>query len=193
MANNGSVITRCSSACDNGTPSNRTNCFGMGCCQTTIPHRVRFYKINLTRSEEEDRGCGFASLVDQTSYDQGNVSVRDSPFIPISLVWTLTNPDQITCCDSNHPEKRKFSTDLLQIWLSQRWLFSSSVYNGTAVDTWMCGEQLLGGNPYLKGGCNTYERTEECRWCRDLGGNCKNSTILEVEVQFIVGTSLVMI
>ncbi|KAJ0485503.1 putative wall-associated receptor kinase, galacturonan-binding domain-containing protein [Helianthus annuus] len=164
VANNGSVITGCSSDCDNGTPSNRTNCFGMGCCQTPIPHRVRSYNINLTRLEEEDGGCGFASLVDQTSYDQGNVSVRDSPFIPISLVWTLPNPDQITCCDSNHPETRKVA-----------------LYNGTAVDTWMCGGQLLGGNPYLKDGCNTYERMEECRQCRDLGGNCKNSTILDVD------------
>ncbi|MFS7996510.1 hypothetical protein Hanom_Chr12g01130781 [Helianthus anomalus] len=69
VANNGNVITGCSSACDNGIPSNRTNCFGMGCCQTPIPHRVRSYNINLTLLEEEDRGCGFASLVDQTSYD----------------------------------------------------------------------------------------------------------------------------
>ncbi|KAF5768455.1 putative protein kinase RLK-Pelle-WAK family [Helianthus annuus] len=164
VANNGSVLTECSSTCVNVTPSGTRNCFGIGFCQTTIPHRVWSYNINFTRLEEEEGGCGFASLVDQTSYDQGNVSVRDSPFIPISLVWTLADSDQITCCDSKDPERR-----------------TVALYDGPPVNTRRCGRESEEDNPYLKDGCKTYERTEECRRCRDLGGNCKSSPILDID------------
>ncbi|KAL9995449.1 putative wall-associated receptor kinase [Helianthus debilis subsp. tardiflorus] len=107
MVDDGSVVTGCSTACLNITVRDRNNCFGNGCCQTAIPHHLKSYSINITGLEEEDGGCGSAFLVDETSYDQGRFSVRNyTSFIPISLLWILTDSFQVTCCDNETPRKR---------------------------------------------------------------------------------------
>ncbi|KAJ0659739.1 putative protein kinase RLK-Pelle-WAK family [Helianthus annuus] len=119
--------------------------------------------INITGLEEEDGNCtGSAFLVDKTLYEQGRFS---DPFIPISLTWTLTDSNQVTCCRDDIPTRS-----------------TVEMSNGTSVDTWLC-DGFGDGSPYLIDGCAmTYSDstpdTELCRKCSKRGGYCtaNNST-----------------
>ncbi|KAJ0703105.1 putative protein kinase RLK-Pelle-WAK family [Helianthus annuus] len=163
----GSVFTGCSMACGGVTVSDKNNCFGIGCCQTTIPHYLKSYNINITALEEEDGGCGSAFLVDETSYDKGRFSDtfigrRNTSLVPISLLWTLADSDQFTCCDNRTRERNKVELS-----------------NGTLVETWRCYPMWsFEDSAYLIDGCPRIDREEtreskECRLCRERGGHCK--------------------
>ncbi|KAM0038310.1 hypothetical protein Hdeb2414_s0013g00413381 [Helianthus debilis subsp. tardiflorus] len=163
VMDNGSVLTGCSTTCS-GTPSETNKCFGINCCQTTIPDRFMSYSINLTRFETqgENGGCGSAALVDKTSYDEGRVSLRDATSIPVSLVWTLklNETDQVTCCDNRTKIERKVA-----------------LFNDTALDTWICYQPPVADNPYLEDGCED----KQCGKCTDGGGYCRYDTIYDVD------------
>ncbi|KAJ0659726.1 putative wall-associated receptor kinase, galacturonan-binding domain-containing protein [Helianthus annuus] len=164
---NGSVVAACSTACHGVTGSDSNNCFGIGCCQTTIPHYLKSYNINITGLEEEDGGCtGSAFLVDDTSYDEGRFSDsfigrNNNSLVPISLLWTLADSDQFTCCDNRTRERNKVELS-----------------NGTLVETWRCYRlRSLEDSPYLIDGCPRIDpestESKECRWCMETGGRCK--------------------
>ncbi|KAK1410845.1 hypothetical protein QVD17_37386 [Tagetes erecta] len=176
IMDNGSVITGCSTACRNFTHSNRNKCFGISCCQTTIPHYFKSYDIKLTGFEEEDEGCGAAFMVDETLYDQRRVAdpfnvTRDTSFIPVSLTWTLTDTDEANCYQNN--------VETLVLDMS----------NCTPVKTWHCyGDQSCEGNPYLIDGCmintnynNDEDPTGECRRCEESGGYCSGDKIYDLD------------
>ncbi|KAM0038308.1 putative protein kinase RLK-Pelle-WAK family [Helianthus debilis subsp. tardiflorus] len=160
LMENGSVLAACSTACGSVPLSNRSNCLGIGCCETPIPHYLKSYNINIIGLEEEDGGCtGSAFLVYETSYDQGRFS---GPFIPISLRWTLTDSNQVTCCKDSAPTRRIVEMS-----------------NGTSVDTWQCGGGS-NGSPYLIDGCaltyvDSTPDTEMCRKCSKRGGYCTSN------------------
>ncbi|KAJ0467911.1 putative protein kinase RLK-Pelle-WAK family [Helianthus annuus] len=171
LIDNGSVVTACSTACHDVTLSDGNDCFGIGCCQTAVPNSLKSYSIQVTGLEEEDGGCrGSALLVDKTSYDHGRFSnpftFKNASFVPVSFMWTLTDSDQVTCCDNETPER-----------------IILDMFNGTSttVDSWKCSlwtwSAYTKGNPYLIDGCIEGEHdvgdpTEECRRCRDHGGIC---------------------
>ncbi|KAI7751110.1 hypothetical protein M8C21_020515, partial [Ambrosia artemisiifolia] len=111
MMDNGGVVTGCSTACPSLTVSNRNNCFGIDCCQATIPHYLKSYKVNITDLEKEAGGCGYALLVDEALYDERRFSDGNTSFIPVSLRWTLTHSDQLTCCDNAVPKRSKVDTN----------------------------------------------------------------------------------
>ncbi|KAJ0703095.1 putative protein kinase RLK-Pelle-WAK family [Helianthus annuus] len=164
VMDNGSMLTGCSTTCRSDTLSNGNHCFGIGCCQTTIPDRFKSYSINLTDLEMqgENGDCGSAALVDKTSYDEGRVSFRDNSSIPVSLVWTLTSKDfdHVTCCHNRTEIKRKVVH-----------------FNGTALDTWICYQRSVLDNPYLIDGCEEYD----CRNCTNRGGYCNYDYIYDVD------------
>ncbi|KAM0038306.1 hypothetical protein Hdeb2414_s0013g00413341 [Helianthus debilis subsp. tardiflorus] len=164
LMDNGSVLAGCSTTCRSDTLSNGNHCFGIGCCQTTIPDRFKSYSINLTDLEMqgENGDCGSAALVDKTSYDEGRVSFRDNSSIPVSLVWTLTSKDfdHVTCCHNRTEIKRKVVH-----------------FNGTALDTWICNQRSVLDNPYLIDGCEEYD----CRNCTNRGGYCNYDYIYDVD------------
>ncbi|KAJ0872739.1 putative wall-associated receptor kinase [Helianthus annuus] len=83
-ADNGSVVTGCSTTCRNDTLSDTNNCFGISCCEKTgIPHYLQSYRINLTNLDGEDGGCGSAFLADKTTYGQQRFS--DPSFLTANL------------------------------------------------------------------------------------------------------------
>ncbi|KAJ0702153.1 putative protein kinase RLK-Pelle-WAK family [Helianthus annuus] len=170
MMDNGNVLTACTTTCHGVTLSDRNNCFGIGCCQTTIPHYLKSYTISLTGLDEESGGsCGSAFLVDETSYEEGNFSIRNTSFIPVSLMWTLRDSDQVTCC---------YDRTLI---ISKVDILNDTIY------TWNCSDSYYStretGNPYLADGCiyTSDPVTEDCKRCEDRGGYCMRDEILDVD------------
>ncbi|KAL8252019.1 hypothetical protein R6Q59_035712 [Mikania micrantha] len=162
----GSVVTGCSTTCLNNVTftSDRNNCFGNGCCQTAIPRYLRSYSINITGlGDQEDIACGSAFLVDQTnSYDQGSwfsdpFIYRNATFIPVSLLWTLTDSDQITCCNDLTLARRRMG-----------------MFNDAPLFTFVCVlpyKLLEEDNPYLIDGCNVPTPKYAKTGCDDTCGN----------------------
>ncbi|PWA75520.1 wall-associated kinase family protein [Artemisia annua] len=73
----GSALTGCSTACINDTVSDKNNCLGFSCCQTTIPHYLKSYSVNLRGLERHggDGGCGSAFLVDQGNFQNERLHI----------------------------------------------------------------------------------------------------------------------
>ncbi|MFS8018878.1 hypothetical protein Hanom_Chr15g01397301 [Helianthus anomalus] len=69
------VLTGCSTKCNTNTLSQRKSCFGISCCQSTIPYYLKSYYINITRQARDERACRSAFLVDETSYVEGTLEV----------------------------------------------------------------------------------------------------------------------
>ncbi|KAM0038861.1 putative protein kinase RLK-Pelle-WAK family [Helianthus debilis subsp. tardiflorus] len=173
MMNNGSVVTGCSTTCDNVTLRDKHNCFGIGCCETAIPQYLKSYNIHLTGLEEEDGACTSAFLVAvDTSYDKGKypdsfIVRRNSSVIPMSLLWTITDSDQVTCCYNDPPELR-----------------TVGMFNGIIVNTWRCYPWSSKGSPYLIDGCDSpfkVDPTEECKRCEENGGHCRSDRIYDID------------
>lgn len=138
------VLTGCSTNCHNATPSNGNKCFGTGCCQTTIPHYLKSYNVNITTQAVNDKACGSAFLVDETSYVEGRFSYDKSLYVPISLLWTLSESDihNVSCY---------YSPGTLEV----------DIGNGTTVTSWKCQAfemyshyYMPQGNPYVADGLN---------------------------------------
>ncbi|KAK1410839.1 hypothetical protein QVD17_37380 [Tagetes erecta] len=168
IMDNESVAAGCSTTCLNVTHDDTNKCFGNGCCQTTIPHYLKSFNTNLAALKEEDGGCGSAFLVDEASYDQGRF-FRNGSFIPISLLWTLTDYDQVTCC--SHKNVNQLHDRI------------GEMLDGTPVITRECYSSMpYKGNPYLIDGCDYFnEPTEECRICEDSGGSCETEDMYDVD------------
>ncbi|KAI3723165.1 hypothetical protein L2E82_34564 [Cichorium intybus] len=105
---NGTVITGCSTTCGKDTVPDITNCAGVGCCRTAIPHDLQSFTFNLTGSErhDEEGTCGSAFLVDTSRairYYMGDVLIRfigkDRDFVPITLSWNETFNVNSTRCN----------------------------------------------------------------------------------------------
>ncbi|KAD7478327.1 hypothetical protein E3N88_01463 [Mikania micrantha] len=167
MTDDDSMVIGCSVVRRNATHNGGNKCYGIGCCQTAIPRYLRSYSINITGlGDQEDIACGSAFLVDQTnSYDEQRFSdpfiYRNASFIPVSLLWTLTDSDQFTCCNERSSETRKVD-----------------MFNGSRVDTLKCysSSGSLLDNPYLMDGCgdSTEETSKYAKTgCNDTCGNVR--------------------
>ncbi|KAK9067457.1 hypothetical protein SSX86_014786 [Deinandra increscens subsp. villosa] len=72
----GNLLTGCSTICQNETVNNRSDCYGINCCQTTIPYYLETYSVNTSGLQPRgpDGVCGSAFLVDEGSYSAGTFS-----------------------------------------------------------------------------------------------------------------------
>nr|XP_043633313.1 wall-associated receptor kinase-like 8 [Erigeron canadensis] len=149
------VLTGCSTNClhDITLSDNRSNsCFGIGgCCQNTIPSRyLNSYNISLIIESDlkqgGNRGCGTAFVMEKRAYinrSQSSISsgLEFDTFVPISLLWTLSEIDYdgVTCC-RHAVFRQNLKVDL---------------GNGTSIDSWKCGNLYDDyiGNPYFEDGC----------------------------------------
>ncbi|KAK9062317.1 hypothetical protein SSX86_019503 [Deinandra increscens subsp. villosa] len=168
MMDNGTVLTGCSTSCRNDTVSDTTNCFGKSCCQTTIPHYLNSYGLNLERSGDPNRSCGSAFLVDDNMYANRSSYNRSTAFVPTSLLWTLEEADinRMSCCDG---------ASLKIFWIGR----SVDLGNNTSIDIQKCSAlNYAEGTPYLADGC---EYTKECSRCRNSGGFCDEGAIFDVD------------
>lgn len=135
----GDLLTGCSSICENRTINQRNNCYGVNCCQTTIPYYLESYSVDVSglNRQVSDGVCGSAFLVDEVLYSAGRSSmVANYSFVPISLRWTLVEEDVTgTTC----PRMVREELDL---------------GNGTLVESYKCScSAVEEGSPYLDNGC----------------------------------------
>ncbi|KAI3747313.1 hypothetical protein L6452_09767 [Arctium lappa] len=156
----GSTVAGCSTSCRNDTISESNNCFGINCCETTIPHYVKSYKMNFMGLGRQggEGACGYAFLVDKNSYVEGSFSgqyiATDNGSVPISLLWTLTDNEfnPLSCCNEGYGFRDEL--DLGNVTLPYHGCYLPSQYDG---------------NPYLFSGCYVKEK---CARCRVRGGYC---------------------
>ncbi|KAK1410804.1 hypothetical protein QVD17_37344 [Tagetes erecta] len=146
----GSVVTGCSTSCLNETVSERNDksCYGISCCQATIPYYLKSYSMNLTRLGDGG-GCGYAFLVNEDSFVNRSFFVAaNNASVPVSLMWTLTSSDTRYCC-----EVGAFQPRIVELKMG----------NDTLVKSQKCSLYTnYEGNPYLYNGC---KEIEECARC----------------------------
>ncbi|XP_076950703.1 wall-associated receptor kinase-like 1 [Bidens hawaiensis] len=150
----GNLLTGCSTICQNISTTDRDDCYGINCCQTSIPYYLETYSVNISGLERPgpDGVCGSAFLVDESLYSAGRFSGRsavvDNSFVPISLKWTLTARDVTSCSSSERQEL--------------------SLGNRTVIESYKCScRPIEEGSPYLVDGC---ELVGECATCN---GECQ--------------------
>nr|KAJ0220956.1 hypothetical protein LSAT_V11C200072530 [Lactuca sativa] len=139
----GTAVTGCSTTCRNESVGVKDRCLGITCCQTRLPYYLESYCMDLTGLERQggDEACGSAYLVDKKSYDEGRFSSKsvagDNTYIPISLLWTLSEREfsRIKCC-------------------SMGFNLKADTGNGGSIKSWKCVFPMGNkGSPYLVDGC----------------------------------------
>lgn len=136
------MVTGCSTICQNQTTNQRDDCYGVNCCQTTIPYYLKAYTIDTTSLQRQSPGgvCGSAFVVDEQMYLPGRFSgksaIFENSFVPISLRWTL-RPEEIGESDCSS-------------------MAGETLYlgNGTNIESYKCNcRPIEEGSPYLTNGC----------------------------------------
>ncbi|KAI3781137.1 hypothetical protein L2E82_11138 [Cichorium intybus] len=147
----GNLVTGCSTICQNQTTNQRNNCYGINCCQTTLPYYLKTYNIDTTGLQSQSPGgvCGSAFLVDDQRYSVGRFSGQsafvDNSFVPISLRWTL-RLEEISQRDCSFLERE-----------------SLYLGNGTNIDSYKCTcSSIEDGSPYLTNGCQVVGVCANC-------------------------------
>ncbi|KVH22885.1 Wall-associated receptor kinase galacturonan-binding domain-containing protein, partial [Cynara cardunculus var. scolymus] len=173
MIDHGIVVAGCSTSCTNDSSvSERNNCFGIMCCQTEIPHYLQSYSLER---QGGDVARGSAFLVDKKSYDEGSFFGQsigvENPYVPISLLWTLTE-SVLSCCDK----------------IGSPYKFTVDMHNGTSVHSSACAVgNRYEGSPYLPFGCKLNKVCASCKddeYCEpniNYDGDGFNFTCIEVE------------
>ncbi|KAK2998750.1 hypothetical protein RJ639_024477 [Escallonia herrerae] len=170
LDHDGIVTAGCSSFCYENSTTPVMGCYGINCCQTTIPFLLNMYNVNL--SAQQDCLSGF--LVDEDwigEYNSSNprYSLQNLGLVPVVLRWTLQEGDIQSCRGGTTTAKYRLP-------------------GNTTIKTWRCACELAEeGNPYLPNGCQdtiglawlkvTYFNlfcellvVEECANCR---GKCR--------------------
>ncbi|GFZ18687.1 hypothetical protein Acr_27g0004260 [Actinidia rufa] len=99
---NDTTMAQCISICDS-SPDRDNSCFGINCCQTTIPlyYRLRAFKASLSSVETNQTGrgvqpipCTYAFLVDGDWFRfnlTDPFTLQNMTHVPAVLAWTLSN------------------------------------------------------------------------------------------------------
>ncbi|KAJ0704004.1 putative protein kinase RLK-Pelle-WAK family [Helianthus annuus] len=141
----GQLITGCSTICANNTTNESGFCFGLGCCQNTIPYNLKSYSVDLTglKMLGEDGTCGSAFLGDErwfpsqsSPYDHPK-TMNTSSF-PIALKWFLTENDFNETLNCWERQSKEYG-----LWLDDGYIPIRKCYCGIGRE----------GNPYLHYQC----------------------------------------
>ncbi|CAI9090568.1 OLC1v1025370C1 [Oldenlandia corymbosa var. corymbosa] len=95
------IITGCTSSCEfTSSVLSRliSDCYGVDCCDATIPFYLTDYQIDFTISRFNTRNCSSAFLVDQNWLPPAGFDGMSSPElspqkVPVVLAWTLGRRD----------------------------------------------------------------------------------------------------
>ncbi|XP_042482395.1 wall-associated receptor kinase 5-like [Macadamia integrifolia] len=164
----GDFMSACVTLCDS-LPLNMTKgaCYGIGCCQTTIPKGLKTLNITVGSIGNGSAGnwkfsaCNFAFLTDQKlfSYELSNLSAQlyESSF-PVVLDWAIGNQ---TCEEAVH-DKKSYACGS-----------NSYCFNSTNGPGYLCNcTDGFEGNPYI--GCQDINECEIGDNLCDGRGKCNN-------------------
>ncbi|CDP11260.1 unnamed protein product [Coffea canephora] len=148
------ILSGCTSMCNSTTTI--TGCYGINCCQASIPYYLSQYSLQLTASENfTSSTCAYAFLVDQNWELENYTSKVRLINAPVVWSWPL-----------NHSQIQTISGCSAQN--------SSLQLKSSSIATYQCECSALGDdtwfyqiNPYLDGACKHGEKTPGC-----YGINC---------------------
>ncbi|KAL3503560.1 hypothetical protein ACH5RR_038009 [Cinchona calisaya] len=171
------VLSGCTSMCK--ISSNVSGCYGINCCETSIPYYLTDYQLNFTISNFNN-SCASAFLADESWKPErfSDPSIQRTLLsvpVPVVLSWTLKSYSlvQIPGCS---PKENALEVE-----------------SNANLSSWQCECELLGTltwlysiNPYLDGACN-YAYSEI------MGRGKKNRTAAIVGASVGVGMIFLMI
>ncbi|CDP11262.1 unnamed protein product [Coffea canephora] len=100
------ILSGCTSICTN---KKVTGCYGLNCCQASIPYYLGSYTVNITASQNfTSRTCPAASLVDQKWKFQ-DLDPKTDMFFPLVLSWAFRNYSDIDGISSCTPKNRSLA------------------------------------------------------------------------------------
>ncbi|KAJ9677121.1 hypothetical protein PVL29_022228 [Vitis rotundifolia] len=148
------IIAGCGTICEGGSAA-ANNCYGIDCCQTTIPTTNSFalshYIVNL-KTEKKETGCVTRALVVDRDWFSRNFSskaVRGMEYAPLVLLWRIEKHDPDASNRCSNP--LYYDSD------------SRTYYRYRCTCGWKAE-----GNPYLLHGCQVARECANCRWgCDD--------------------------
>ncbi|CAI9271008.1 unnamed protein product [Lactuca saligna] len=90
VTKSGSIVAGCSTICRKKTVSDRNNCFGVGCCQSTFSYYLESFNLNRTGLKRPvgDGSCGTAFFMNSAYFEKGfpRQSIDgDNIYVPITL------------------------------------------------------------------------------------------------------------
>ncbi|KAK1309652.1 Wall-associated receptor kinase 2 [Acorus calamus] len=163
--------TGCVSICNSSRMVSNDSCNGVGCCQSSIPKKVKYIEINITNIYDyvEVRNfspCSFALLADRNWFTFHGLPDLTTDFYsksdqiaPMVLDWTISNH---TC------DKAEKANDYACVSPN------SFCYNSNNGPGYRCNcSEGYQGNPYLNdvGGC---QDIDECKASPCTYGICTN-------------------
>ncbi|XP_027088452.1 wall-associated receptor kinase-like 22 [Coffea arabica] len=134
------ILAGCTSTC---TSKQVTGCYGLNCCQASIPYHLDSFGINITASQNfAPRTCAYALLVDQKWKFQSYFGPTTDRFFPVVLSWALQNYSDIDAISGCSTKSR--SLDIGSSNISAYYCECKALGD----DTWSYHI-----NPYLDGAC----------------------------------------
>ncbi|KAJ9677116.1 hypothetical protein PVL29_022223 [Vitis rotundifolia] len=127
------ILAGCTSNCNSGITSTGTGCYGIQCCQTTIPYS------NQSTHLVGNCSYAFLSVRDWFANNISNPAIStNSGFAPLVMFWEMETGSLGRCYSLNLD------------WQSE-----------TAIDSCSC-ERRYEGNPFLPNGCQVVEACANC-------------------------------
>ncbi|XP_059640622.1 wall-associated receptor kinase-like 2 [Cornus florida] len=146
MSQDQQIIGGCASLCDNSNSTARGSCYGIKCCQTTIPPSLNFINASLSNFDSKNttnlsKDCKYAFIVDENwfNYILGDpFEIQGMESVPAVLAWGMDGecnrsvPASNTLCGANA-------------------VCTRTTRNSNF--TYACYCKIGKGNPYLSDGC----------------------------------------
>ncbi|KAL3523056.1 hypothetical protein ACH5RR_015890 [Cinchona calisaya] len=86
------ILSSCASTCEFSTPQVITKCYGVNCCETTLPFYLTEYHLKLTISRfNSSTNCASVFLADQNWLPEKFSQSLQS--VPVVLAWTMQRAD----------------------------------------------------------------------------------------------------
>ncbi|XAR62871.1 Non-specific serine/threonine protein kinase [Bertholletia excelsa] len=159
---NGNVTTGCNTQCTNIEDIPNGNCSGIGCCETTIPSEVGYYRIDLESfNNHEDvwsfNNCSYAFIVEEGKFNFSKSYLKNfiEESMPVVVDWTVNNK---TCQEAQSDNASYACGD------HARCEHTGKGYTCKCIEGY-------NGNPYLLDGCQDVNECED----RSLNTCKKNS------------------